>query len=511
MIGVQRGLSTGETDAPTKAWDAIIIGAGMAGLSTAALLASTGRRVLLLEAIHYPGGCASSYEKDGGTYDVGATTFSGVSPGQPLHSLFRIIGEFKDLLPADPPMGISMDGRMLLRHRDRGKWLREAGEFFGTDQGKFWDNLRHYSDLAYELMASIPYLPPNSPREYFADFGALKPGLLRHLPYLLGSVASSVRRFGLADERFMRFIDAQLLITSQATSERVPFLAGALGLTYPEYPVFSVRGGMLRYARFLEDRIHSFGGEIAYRQRVVSVTREGRSWSVRSKQGRTFTAPVVISSLPIFNLPAILEGEPERYVSHIVRRIESSGASLWGAFTLYALVPSNIAGGLPINLQVVLPRTLEHCGSSTLFCSFSHPDDTGRAPAGYRTLTISTHVHRQRPELRLSGDSARAWKDLAAAEIEAALRSSVPELAELSFARMQSGSPRTFEKYTGRVDGLVGGLPLDKAIFPFRFPTPKTPFDGLYLCGDTIFPGQGLPGVTLGALAVYNRILVADR
>jgi phytoene dehydrogenase-like protein len=309
----------------------------------------------------------------------------------------------------------------------------------------------------------------------------------------------------------MRFIDAQLLITSQATSERVPFLAGALGLTYPEYPVFSVRGGMLRYARFLEDRIHSFGGEIAYRQRVVSVTREGRSWSVRSKQGRTFTAPVVISSLPIFNLPAILEGEPERYVSRIVRRIERSGASLWGAFTLYALVPSNVAGVLPINLQVVLPRTLKHCGSSTLFCSFSHPDDTWRAPAGYRTLTISTHVHRQRPELRLSGDSARSWKDIAAAEIEAALRSSVPELAELSFARMQSGSPRTFEKYTGRVDGLVGGLPLDKAIFPFRFPTPKTPFDGLYLCGDTIFPGQGLPGVTLGALAVYNRILVADR
>jgi phytoene dehydrogenase-like protein len=34
----------------------------------------------------------------------------------------------------------------------------------------------------------------------------------------------------------------------------------------------------------------------------------------------------------------------------------------------------------------------------------------------------------------------------------------------------------------------------------------ETPFEGLYLVGDTVFPGQGIPGVTLSGINVYYRI-----
>jgi C-3',4' desaturase CrtD len=485
--------------------DVIVIGAGMAGLTSAVLLALSGRKVLVLEGIHYPGGCASSYEKEGAVFDVGATTFSGTAPGQPLRALFDIIGEFDALLPSDPAMGISMDGHMLYRGPDYGAWKSQVREYFGRDQSMFWDELRHFSDAAYGMLSSLPYLPPSNPLEAIADIRGLKPAVLRHLPHLLSPIADRIQRHGLHGSEFRRFIDAQLLITSQASSSHVPFLAGALGLTYPDYPVYSVAGGMITYARFLEDRLRSAGGEVAYLQRVVSVIRERGRWAVRTARGAVFTAPAVVSGLPVFNLPAILDGEAERFARRLVRRIESSGVTLWGALTLYALVEEEATKNVPVNLQVILPNALEHCDSSTLFCSFSHPDDAGRAPEGYRTLTISTHIRRQHPALRLRGDERKLWKTRAAAEIEKALRTNVPELRELRFSRMQSGTPTTFEKYTGRVEGLVGGLPLDARLFPFRFPNPKTPFDGLYLCGDTVFPGQGLPGVTLGALALYNR------
>jgi|AntRauTorckE6833_2_1112554.scaffolds.fasta_scaffold95481_2 phytoene dehydrogenase-like protein len=35
----------------------------------------------------------------------------------------------------------------------------------------------------------------------------------------------------------------------------------------------------------------------------------------------------------------------------------------------------------------------------------------------------------------------------------------------------------------------------------------QTPFAGIYLCGDTVFPGQGIPGVTLSGINVYLRVL----
>ncbi|MCZ7557604.1 MAG: NAD(P)/FAD-dependent oxidoreductase [Bacteroidia bacterium] len=490
--------------------DVIVIGAGIAGLTSAALLATTGRKVLVLEGIHYPGGCASSYEKDGAVFDVGATTFSGIAPGQPLRALFDIIGEFDALLPADPPMGVSMNARTLHRSPDRFSWYEQVRDHFGQDQRAFWDELRHFSDAAYGMLTAVRHLPPLTPLEALADLRSLQPAVLRHLPHVLSPIASRIQRHGLSDPEFRRFIDAQLLITSQASSSHIPFLAGALGLTYPDYPVFSVAGGMIAYARFLEERLHSAGGYVEYLQRVVAVTRESGGWSVRTARGTVYTSPVVVSSVPIFNLPAIFDGEAANYFRRIVRRIESSGVTLWGAFTVYALVESELVKEVPINLQVILPHALEYCGSSTLFCSFSHPADARRAPDGYRALTISTHIRRDHPALLQRGEQRKAWKAYAAAEVEVALRSHVPELREFRFSRIQCGTPTTFEKYTGRLDGLVGGLPLDRRLFPFRFPSPKTPFEGVYLCGDTIFPGQGLPGVTLGALALYNRFRMMD-
>jgi phytoene dehydrogenase-like protein len=108
--------------------------------------------------------------------------------------------------------------------------------------------------------------------------------------------------------------------------------------------------------------------------------------------------------------------------------------------------------------------------------------------------------------MREAKEQYRQWKNLAEEEIMLALRVHVPEFCDMSFHFSQSGTPRTFEKYTGRADGMVGGIPLDRRVFPFRYPRPSTPFRGLYCIGDTFFPGQGLPGVTLGAMSVARRM-----
>ena len=65
--------------------DAIVIGAGFGGLGAALGLAERGRRVLLLEALGYPGGCASTFSRGGVRFEAGATLFSGLGEG----GLFR--------------------------------------------------------------------------------------------------------------------------------------------------------------------------------------------------------------------------------------------------------------------------------------------------------------------------------------------------------------------------------------------------------------------------------------
>ncbi len=495
-----------ETAIPRDRYDVIVVGAGIGGLSAAALLAQDGARVLLLEAIHYPGGCASSYEKFGAVFDVGATTFSGVAPTQPLAKLFRRIGTFDGLLPADPPMGISMNGRMLIRHGDRDRWIREAEAFFGVPQRGFWESISAYSDDAYRLMDAVPHLPPRSVMEVLRNLLHVHPRLLRHAPHLFRTVATHLHRHGIRDADVRRFIDAQLLITSQSNSEDVPFLAGALGLSYPDYPVYSVRGGMIRYARFLEQRARAVGADVAFLQPVTGIVHQGGEWTVHTKRDAAVHADAVVTNIPVFNLPAITDGPVRAHFTRIAEGLRARDIPLWGAFTVYGLVDRELARELPINLQVILPEPMRQTAGSTLFLSFAHPDDDQRSPAGTRTLTISTHVRPDREVFLRKDDAYRQWKDAAVREILLALRRAVPELADMDFLRSQGGTPHTFERYTGRADGMVGGIPLHRSVFPFRYPQSVTPFKGLHAIGDTFFPGQGIPGVTLGALAAHQRI-----
>ena len=58
------------TVADTK-WDVIIIGSGICGLSTAKILAASGRKVLVLEQHDRAGGACHTFELDKYEFDVG--------------------------------------------------------------------------------------------------------------------------------------------------------------------------------------------------------------------------------------------------------------------------------------------------------------------------------------------------------------------------------------------------------------------------------------------------------
>lgn len=66
------------TEASTDVlYDAVIVGGGMGGLTTAAKLVEKGAKVLLLEKYLIPGGSAAHFKRDGYTFDVGSSMMFG--------------------------------------------------------------------------------------------------------------------------------------------------------------------------------------------------------------------------------------------------------------------------------------------------------------------------------------------------------------------------------------------------------------------------------------------------
>ncbi len=80
-------------------WDVVVVGAGICGLQLGALLASDGRRVLVLEKLNHVGGRAFLWEKDGFVVDNGIHLIR-FGPKSATAQVFRHLGkplEFVDL------------------------------------------------------------------------------------------------------------------------------------------------------------------------------------------------------------------------------------------------------------------------------------------------------------------------------------------------------------------------------------------------------------------------------
>jgi phytoene dehydrogenase-like protein len=67
-----------------------------------------------------------------------------------------------------------------------------------------------------------------------------------------------------------------------------------------------------------------------------------------------------------------------------------------------------------------------------------------------------------------------------------------------------------WEKWSGRKWGFVGGYPQYLHIRPWELPEARLDKKGAYMVGDTVYPGQGIPGTVLSGIIAVEKLL-ADR
>jgi phytoene dehydrogenase-like protein len=89
--------------------------------------------------------------------------------------------------------------------------------------------------------------------------------------------------------------------------------------------------------------------------------------------------------------------------------------------------------------------------------------------------------------------------------MRATLRARAPEWAA-SIRGELTASPRTFERFTGRPLGAVGGIPRRAGLGNYRTLGPTEVEDGLYLVGDSVFPGQSALATAIGGVRTAAAI-----
>lgn len=481
--------------------DAIVIGSGMGGLTTAALLAKDGLNVNVLEAAHVPGGCSSSFTRKGYTFESGATTLIGFDRHQPLQRLENLLGIELPKTQISPSMTVYVDGEKCVRYQDREQWIAEAGRVFGNFEGqaKFWELAFSVSDIVWKVSEKNTHFPPRSIGDLMKLALSNSPLDAPVLRFAFQSVQDQINKFGINTPTFRKFVDEQLMITAQATSEQVPFLFGAAGLTYTNYANYYVEGGLLEMVRAIQDSIERNGSKVLVRRKVVVINYENGLYTLETESGHTYEAPLVYSNIPIWNMKDITKGHIAEYFDKESKKYSKA----WGAFTMGIVTDDTYDENMSLHHQIHLDEPMPNTGAKSIFVSMSMRGDNKRAKAGTRSMNVSCHA--ETDSWFAFGDAYESRKEATSAWIIDQLRAKLPGFAIGEVTLAFASTPVTWQNWVHRYKGRVGGIPQQLSRSLLDWSPAITPFEGLYMCGDTVYPGQGIPGVTLSGINVYYR------
>jgi phytoene dehydrogenase-like protein len=509
----------------SQPYDAIIVGAGHNGLTTAARLARAGLRVLALERRDTVGGALVTEEiHPGFKVDVACHQIGALHPGV-VGDLDQALGVTPDIVRCDPVVFAPLiDGRHLLLWRDPAITAEAIATLSKSDAENWSSFVELITKAAGLLETAYERTPPDLLSVDASDLWSLvrlggrarrlgKREMMEVARLLTMTVAE------LLDEWFESdLLKGTLGATGVTGMFQGPMAAGTAYMLLHNHvgmengavrSVDRVRGGVGVLSHALHDLARSCGVEIRTNAPVMRIAvKNGRATGVVLANGDELEAERVISNADprrtFLDLVDPLDLAP-RFVRQ-VQNIKYRGACAKVNLALDAL--PNFTCGDAAHLGGVVSISpsldyLERAYDDAKYGEISREPyletvipslvDPSLAPAGKHVMSILV----QYAPYHLKGD---AWDDSRNSELaDRAVDTLVqyaPNLEQIVLARHVL-SPRDLETDFGLTEGNIyhGEMTLDQLFF--MRPVPgwaryRTPIENLYLCGAGTHPGGGV-------------------
>lgn len=546
------------TDAPPEMPHVVVVGGGIGGLATAALLARGGARVTLLERHERVGGRAGTLDLDGFRFDTGPSWY--FMP-EVFEHWFALLGErvedHLDLVPLDPSYRVFFEGSPSSEQADatRARTVLDVTRDAEANWARFdalspgdGERMRAYaaeSSEAYRLaLDHFLYTTFERPDR------AVDSAVLRRLPRLaalLGrSLADRVER-RVRDPRLRQVLGYHAVFLG-SSPYRVPALYSLMSHLDLVEGVRFPRGGMYTIIEAMEKLARSEGVTIRTGSDVVGIevapagpdagasprARTGRSrrrargvaTGVRLRDGEVVPADVVVSGADLHHTQTALL--PDAYADLPAESWEDRGPGISAL-----LVLAGVRGELPElahhslfftedwrgnfedvlgqgassdvrSLRVPVPASLYVSRTSaTDDASLDHP----AAPPGHENLFVLVPFPAD-PALGASAVSQAALEELADGYLDqVGAWAGIDDLRGRVVTRTVLGPAHfatEFSSWRGTALGMEHTLAQSAM---FRPAGASRTVSNLYYAGAGTAPGVGLPMCLISAELVAKRLL----
>lgn len=497
-----------------KDYDAVVIGAGLGGISCAAILAKRGYKTLVCENASQVGGCCSSYDSEGYRFDIGASV---VELSWVIDEVFRKLdrrtSDYIDMIPIEPIYGfMTADGKRFSYPVDIGE-TREIIKSLSEEDAINWDR---FSEAGSELMVEGFSQTMTRPLQSMGDLikmGIQSPKMAKYMKHFFLNFETTLCSYFSSD-----IIRASMSLQSYFIGLPPALCPGYVAfLAYTEHEgIFYPKGGMIEIPKSIARAFEECGGEIRLNSTVSKVlTESGRACGVELEDGTQITSNVVVSNINAKTLYLELVGE-EKLPVWAKRAIKSIEVSMPSPMIMLGL---DAAPDLDAH-HTICYTTLDDMNSVWFddylnnripefgagLISWPTHADPSLAPEGHHCLNMIAFAPYE--------PAIGSWDEIKEQYLESQF-----EVLERNFGLnirdhvkvAKVNTPKDFEKLLRHPRGAVYGLQSDiTCSAAFRPRSRSKVIKGLYLTGASTHLGGGV-APTIGSGVVAADFIEKDQ
>lgn len=481
----------------------VVIGAGIGGLASAALLAKKGYKVTLLEKNSSPGGRAMQLKAKGFTYDMGPSWYLLPDVFNNFFKKFdRKTSDFYKIIKLDPSYRIFLEeGKSIDIHS---KLEKNKETFESFEKGSFNKllSLLKISEIQYKV--SMQHFVNKNVNSIF-DLMNLEALRYSNKLLIFRSLHNHIKRF-FTNEILIKIVLYSVLFLG-GMPKKTPALFSMMSYIDYKLGVWYPKGGIIKIVEALVHLGSEYGVEYIFNADVKNIVVENNKAKAVKYNSTEIEADIVVSNADYaFTETKLLDS---KYSSYKKKYWESKVLAP-SAFVLYlglnkklkSLTHHNvfISSNWDEHFDEDILKDPKWPRNPSIYVSATAKTDPETAPDGCENIFITVPVA---PDLQDDEETKENYKNKIIGIIESYTKESIKNSIIYSRIQTVSDYKNMYNAYKGTALGLAPTL------FQSAFFKPKNKSKkvwNLYYTGQYVSPGAGVPMCLVSAELVSELI-----